>query len=243
MTINFDCLLKQSRQIYESPRIVQNFCTQQEIDFCLDIYDSSPVFEPASHNRATRKDYQMTDNKSDLCQMFWPKLQSIYPNQEIILDGGNFTTWHEPVIAHTDAYQLAYKPIEYFEQERLVMSFAVLVPLRTDTGQGKPYTVFFDQCLYGPANIEISQKDHNNIPGVGTIDHYTFKDFDHRDPYYHMISHNSDDKLYGLSVDRVLEWLPGSAIIWHRSQYHCSSIFQGFNSKTHMVFFLAFRYQ
>lgn len=222
---------------------MQNFCTQEEIDFCLDTYDRSPVFEPASHDRATRKDYQMTDTESDLYRMFWPKLQSLYPDQEIVIDGGNFTTWHKPVIAHTDAYQLAYKPQEYFEQEQLVMSFAVLVPLRTDTGQGEPCTVFFDQCLYGPANIEISQRDHDSIPGVGTIDHYTFKEFAHHDPYYPMISHNSDDKLYGLSVAKALAWPPRSAVIWHRSQYHCSSVFQGFNSKTHMVFFLAFRYR
>lgn len=238
----FEELCELSKELFFTPFNIKNFISVDELSFCLDVYDKSPVFEPASHARATRKDSQMNPatGPSKFKEMFLPKLSAIFDDKEIVCEGSNFTEWHKAVPVHTDGYQLLYSSKEDLEKNQEILGFAVLVPLRTDTGIGDPGTIMFDQTLYG-GGVNFNEnkshpKDNPTINDVSLVSNYTNKEFDKTDPNYQLISHLPDEMLYGLSINKVIKWHPGDAIVWHRSQFHCSSKFVGFNSKTHLIF-------
>ena len=235
MNKELENLLDISRSLANDTTSVDDFITPGEIDECIKIYNSLPVFAPASHNRATRKDYLMMDATNTVMrELFYPKLQKLFPNEELIIDGGNFTTWHVPVNPHTDGYQLEYKSIDDIVHEKNVLSYAVLVPLTTDTGKGLPHTVFFNQQFYGKSIVW-------NQTEFDLVDNFTNMPFDKNHPAYEKLNHVPDAVLHGLTVEKVLPWHPGSAIIWHRSRVHGSTKFVDFNNKLHLIFFLSFK--
>jgi len=165
MTTDYQILLEKSKSCYLPPHEIENFITKDELEFCINLYDELPVFQPASHERATRKDYLMHDEHDKRMQeMFLPKLQSINPNKKITIDGGNFTEWHQPVKIHTDGYQLGYKKIDDFVSSDAILGLAVLIPLKTDTGKGIPNTIFFDQTYFGE-NIDYGTLTKHKMAG------------------------------------------------------------------------------
>jgi len=237
MNEEFENLLTLSRSLNIDTASVANFLSQSEIDDCIKIYNELPVFAPSSHNRATRKDYLMTNQNgpSFMQNLFLPKLQKLFPNEELIIDGGNFTTWHVPVNPHSDGYQLEYKSMDDFVKQQSVLGPAVLVPLSTDTGKGVPHTVFFNQTLYGASTL------WNNKTKFNLVDNFTNQPFDKTNAEYEKLNHITDELLYGLSIEKILPWEIGSAIVWHRSRIHASTKFVDFNSKLHLIFFLNFK--
>lgn len=241
----FDELCKLSKDLYFEPFVIKEFITPEEHEFCLKTFDESVQFDPATHGKAIRKDSQMHADfgPSRFKDIFLPKLDSMFETKSTCV-GSNFTQWNSPVPIHTDGYQLPYVSVGETEQNEEILGFAVIVPLRTDTGKGNPTTVMFNQTLYGgggnfggPAH----PKDSEKITDLGLIEQYTNKAFDKTDPNYHYIDHLSDERLHGFSIDRVFNWNMRDAIVWHRSQFHCSSKFVGFNNKTHLVFLCNFK--
>lgn len=234
MTKTFQDLIEASKKIYRAPYEVKNFISSEELATCISIYNELPVFEPASHDRATRKDFLMyseTDNR--MKDIFLSKLQSLFPDNQVVIDGGNFTTWFKPVTIHTDGYQYEYKDPSTVIKNQEALGYAVLVPLSTDTGRGAPATAFFDQTLFGGA----LNKSNDFRSGDG-IDNFTSCEFDTDNPNYQYISHNPIEKLFGFTLNQVIPWQYGSAVIWHRAQFHCATNFVDFNSKLHLVFFI-----
>lgn len=241
----FEELCQLSQDLYFSPFKIKDFITPEQQEFCLGVYDESPIFEAASHERATRKDSQMHANygPSALKEIFLPKLEKIF-SHGINCDGSNFTEWHSPVSIHTDGYQLAYIDKEQVEANQDILGFVVLVPLRTNTGKGIPRTVMFNQKYYGSGvNIKAPghAKDSPVIDNVDLIEGYTHCAFDKQHPDYAFVDHLSDERLHGFSIDTVFEWHMRDALVWHRSQFHCSAKFNEFNSKTHLIFFCNFK--
>ncbi len=236
MNKEFENLLAVSRSLVSDTATVDGFITPGEIEDCIKIYNSLPVFAAATHNRATRKDYMMMDTTNTVMRdLFYPKLQKLFPNEELIIDGGNFTTWHVPVNPHTDGYQLEYKSVDDIVRDKSVLGYAVLVPLSTDTGKGLPHTVFFNQQLYGKNIV------WNKTADFELVDKFTNMPFDKTHPEYEKLNHLPDELLHGLTVEKVLPWQPGCAIIWHRSRVHGSTRFVDFNNKLHLIFFLCFK--
>jgi hypothetical protein len=236
MNNEFENLLAISRSFNSDTATVDNFISPSEVDDCIRIYNSLPVFAPATHNRATRKDYLMMDADNAIMRdLFYPKLQKLFPDEELIIDGGNFTTWHTPVNPHTDGYQLEYKSIDDIVHEKSVLGYAVLVPLSTDTGKGLPHTVFFNQKLYGKSIV------WNQTVDFEQVDNFTDTPFDKNHLEYEKLNHLPDALLHGLTIEKVLPWNPGCAIIWHRSRVHGSTKFVDFNNKLHLIFFLSFK--
>jgi hypothetical protein len=238
MNEKFENLLTLSRALNIDTTSIANFISQSEINDCIKIYNELPIFDPATYDRATRKDYLMTNQDNTFIHdLFLPKLQKLFPDTELLIDGGNFTTWHVPVNPHTDGYQLEYKSMDDFVKQQSVLGPAVLVPLSTDTGKGTPHTVFFNQTIYGPAAFsERWSQTHNNLG-----DNFTNQPFDKTDAEYEKLNHIPDELLYGLSIEKVLPWEMGSAIVWHRSRVHASTKFVDFNSKLHLIFFINFK--
>lgn len=234
MKKTFQELLELSATLAEHSRQIDDFISDSEHKILCDLYDQLPVFEPASHERATRKDHLMNHSSNKITQdIFLPKFQKLWPDQEIIVGGGNFTTWHSPVQPHTDNFQLQYMSIETIENSQEISGFALLVPLRTDTGEGHPHTITFNQFYHGPCTIELPNDaiNHTNQP------------FDKNSEHYPLLDHVPDQRLYGLSIDQIHPWKKNSAIIWHRAQYHCSGKFIGFNNKLHLIFLLNFKHK
>lgn len=237
MTKTFQQLTEASKESYCAPYEVKNFISTEELATCINIYNKLPVFEPATHNRATRKDFLMY-NKTDtrMKDIFLPKLQSLFPDKQIVVDGGNFTTWFTPVTLHTDGYQFEYKDTSTVTNNQEVLGYAVLVPLSTDTGKGVPATAFFNQTRFGGELNKI-----NDLHPDNGIDNFTSRDFDTSDPNYQCISHNPIEKLFGFTLDQIIPWEYGSAVVWHRAQFHCATNFVEFNSKLHLIFFVNFK--
>jgi hypothetical protein len=239
MTKHYHNLINDSKKEFVHPYEIPNFISQDEIKICQNIYSEMPVFSPASHERATRKDYLMhSDTDKRMQDIFMPKLQAITPDKQISIVGGNFTTWHKPVIIHTDGYQLRYNDITSVLKKQQVLGLAVLVPLGTDTNKGTPSTVFFEQQHFGE---ERNYSNHSEILKSGKdIENFTHQKFDTNNLNSHLLDHNSQEQLFGFSVEKVIPWKFGSAIVWHRAQFHCSSTFDQFNSKLHLIFFIDF---
>jgi len=239
MTKHYHDLIDDSRKGFVHPYEIPNFISQDELKICQDIYSELPVFSPASHERATRKDYLMhsaTDKRMQ--DIFMPKLQAITPDRQISVVGGNFTYWHKPVIIHTDGFQFKYNDISSVTKNQQVLGLAVLVPLGTDTNKGTPNTVFFEQQYYGE---ELNYTNSSDILKSGkNIENFTHREFDNNDSNGHLVDHTSQDRLFGFSIEKVIPWNFGSAIVWHRAQFHCSSTFDQFNSKLHLIFFIDF---
>jgi hypothetical protein len=232
-------LIKLSEQLFFHPHEITDFISEDELQTCIDIYDELPIFEPASHERATRKDYLMySETDKRIYNIFMPKLQAIFPDKQITIDGGNFTTWHKPVTMHTDGFQFEYKDLDSVVDNQQILGCAVLVPLKTDTGKGTPNTVFFEQTYIGKS-LNYASDSERMYSGLD-INNFTHREFDANDKNYDLISHIPLDKLSGYSIEKVMPWNFGSAIIWHRSQFHCASVFNGFNNKLHLLFFVNF---
>lgn len=229
-------LVDLSAKMDNNPFSVENFISTDEHQVLCNLYDELPVYAPATHNRATRKDYLMFDENIKTTQeIFLPKLQALWPDKEIVVDGGNFTEWHLPVSPHTDNYQLQYKDKPVIEENQEVSSYAVIVPLRTNTNKGQPNTVFFNQRFHGHSII------CGVDPGLENMIGYTNCPFDKNNEYYPLLDFVPDDRLFGLSVECVIPWVFRSAIVWPRSQVHCATKFQGYDSKLHLVFLINFK--
>lgn len=230
-------LLEESRNNYFSPYEARNFISQEEVNHCIEIYNELPIFEPASHARATRKDYLMYNEHDQRMQrIFLPKLKNLFPDKKIVIDGGNFTYWHQPVSLHTDGYQHDYIGVQEVVKHNRVLDAAVLVPLDTDTHLGSPRTIFYNQTFFGGGQNFAVQQPNDSIGK--SIDHFTFKDFEFDEESSSLLSHIPKENLYGFSVEKVIPWTTTSAVVWHRAQFHSAANFVGFNSKLHLIFFL-----
>lgn len=244
--VDYEILVQKSRSVYQDPKVIDNFIDSNELKTCIDVFNRLPVFAPATIERATRKEHLMVNSDNPVMRnIFSDKLSALFPNENVVVDGGNFTTWHSPVTIHTDGYQMIYKPKEEIEHNQDVLGFAVLVPLFTDTGNGVPKTVFFNQKLFGESILGpgIHSDTGETITETANINNYTNTAFDRSSCEPCLLDHIPDEHLHGFSIQKVVDWVPGSAVVWHRAQFHCAGSFQGYNSKTHLVFFLNFRLQ
>ena len=242
----YEARMAEADRYYQEPFMVEDFITQEQVQQFIDLYNKLPVIDGGSHHRATRKDNLMYHKSIKFTQdLFMPKLQALWPDKKIIVDGGNFTEWHEPVGLHTDGYQQKYStindlthilnPMESILESGKLPGYTILVPLKTDTGEGTPYTLTFDQRVHG-ANRNIG-----DAGDVNKIINYTNKPFDKTHPDYPKIDFHSDDILYGYSIQTAHPWKPGRAIVFSRGQFHSAAKFQSFNSKLHLLFFTSFQ--
>jgi hypothetical protein len=112
----------------------------------------------------------------------------------------------------------------------------VLIPLTTFGGVGS--TVYFDNYYHGDAAKFVSSEDpyknhkrdetknlttqDQRIHDYSVLENYTGHDFP-RDDYENYLNHIPYENLHGLKLDRVVEWQPGSAIVFDRNQLHAAS--------------------
>jgi hypothetical protein len=233
---SYQSLLDKSRNNYFLPYEIENFLSEEEVKYCIDIYNELPVSESASDNWVTRKDYLMHNEHDKRMQdLFYPKLQKFFPDQNLVVDGGNFSFWHRPSVNHTDGYHFFYYKVEDIVARNNVLGPVILIPLDTDTHLGTPNTVFFDQTFFG-GNQTVFRRIEDSFGA--NVDNFTFKEFEYTDETQKLLSHIPKEDLYGFSVKKAISWKYGNALVWHRAQFHSSSKFVEFNSKLHILFFL-----
>jgi hypothetical protein len=118
--------------------------------------------------------------------------------------------------------------------------------------------VLLEQCRQHPDSVvdfDVTDKfvadlEHlvevRSIVGVGTADHRTsdysqivnYKPGKKFDSAIHAqyISHIPIEDLHGLTLDRIVDWQPGSVIVFDRNQLHCAA--SGHNQKIGVSIFL-----
>lgn len=241
MAFTYDELLEKSKELYQPPQELTNFFTQEEIQQFNELYDSLPSCNLFTHARATRKDFLRVKEADAFNQLMLEKVQGLFPDQTITFDGGNFTEWHYPTPIHTDAHQyhVEQNDITRFVNNQQVLGYSLLIPMCTDTGKGTPSTIYFNQTSYGrsinPARVDTLS---DNPELVASINGYTDQPYtDDRTG----LEHVADSRLHGFTKMKTLDWNYGSAILWHRSQFHSGGNFsKEYNSKRHAILLFDF---
>lgn len=109
----------------------------------------------------------------------------------------------------------------------------IIIPLKCDRGS----TIFFDNYWYKDAakfvrgedvyaNVkdnakQITTKDQR-ITDYSNIVGFNNKPFDYK-LYNRYLTHIPYENLHGLTIDKIVTWVPGDVIIFDRNQLHCAS--------------------
>jgi hypothetical protein len=129
-----------------------------------------------------------------------------------------------------DGFQLHVDTQEQDDQSRNYK--IVIIPIDF---QGSAKTVFFDNHWLGPkAALRLPKANHDRLTdpgrGVGIARTITVKDLTNYDPnksfdqhtQQQHIGHVSLENLHGLTLDEIVEWRLGSAMVFDRTQLHCA---------------------
>jgi hypothetical protein len=241
----FKTLMDKSSNHYRDPWMVEDFISPEEVKKCIKLFDKVPIQIESTHERATRKDHLMYHEKIKVTQdLFSSKIKELFPGENVVVDGGCHTTWHAPTAIHTDGYQINYRHIpdvthiisskEKIVNDRKILGYTVLLPLELDGPGGTAHTTVFHQRFHG------ANQEPGNIEEVDNITNYTNQPFDKSHPDYPLLDYHKDEWLHGFTILKTFPWKPGRAIIFHRGQYHAAGKFQGYNTKTHLLFFVNF---
>jgi len=110
---------------------------------------------------------------------------------------------------------------------------AIIIPLQCDRGS----TIFFDNHWYKDAAKFTRSADpfehikdkpeqfvtkDQRITDYSEISNYNDTPFD-RQFYEQYLTHVPYENLHGLTVDSIVPWVPGDAIVFDRTQLHCAS--------------------
>jgi len=109
----------------------------------------------------------------------------------------------------------------------------IIIPLKCDRGS----TIFFNNYWYKDAakfvrsedpyaNVkdnakQITTKDQR-ITDYSNIVGFNNKPFDYK-LYNRYLTHIPYENLHGLTIDKIVPWVPGDVIIFDRNQLHCAS--------------------
>ena len=214
-----------------------NFLSNAELNQVIDFYNSLPVSTEYSSLKNQRKLMHYDNSDYPLMKsIIGPKLQDLFPRCTVV--NSTFTNWTTPVEVHTDAWQ----PNE--DQENQELGYAVLVPLQIKPETHIASTVIFDQYCDGPTNTleDIRAQESWNISefaNTNKIQNISNKELN-KDLHEQLLSHCDYAPIRNFSIQAIYNWIPGSAIIWHRKYYHSSTSFVDIDSKLHAIFLINF---
>lgn len=222
--------------------VIENFCTQEEVESILFYYDSLDESAEYSNKRAKRKN--MDYHNPDLAlikEIVGPKLQKYFTNSHV--SAGTFTNWVEHVELHTDSWQPD-------EDRSKKLGYSVLVPLRVIPENIETSTIIFNQWCKEEKSVSFkSYKDDAkwNIADYVHDDHSKYeilgKTEEKLDKNFHLkyLSHIDYDVVENFANPSRYVWKIGDAIVWNRRYFHTSEAFNPLLlSKLHMIFFVNF---
>jgi len=221
------------KETFSSPFSVDNFLNTEEIDYLEKIFDQADN----TNNFYQGKIYKNTGpitldlkyySEDIIISKILKKLKDHIGNFEITA-AFFFKTNYPHIIHNDDTHELpsnVYKgitlPLKIYPQE--IKKF--------------PKLCFFDQCYFhGPSKFFYGDKniptyynkqlyDYTEVENLSLdkIDDQLVKDY---------FSHMKPSWLTGLSLNSIVSWIPGNAIIFDSVRLHCASDFRklGINSK------------
>jgi hypothetical protein len=140
--------------------------------------------------------------------------------------GGSFVRTTVPFHVHTDTGKAEEMEETYFPFKN------VLIPLSNSTKTAPLYTVFFHQRSLGQAShfwkgekFAHQQPKYNfKVTDYTSLLNYTGTPLD-REVYERHLTHLPFENLFGLSVEKLIEWRIGDVIIFDCNQLHSSNDF------------------
>jgi hypothetical protein len=222
-------IIKIKSQI-EDPRSVENFLSQEETDYLVDLYEKFDNSNNLNLDKIKKNTGPVTlDIKPLLNDRV---ISSIVERikQEIgtfEMTAGFFFKTDYPHIIHND---------DTFELPDTVYK-AITIPLFLENFKGvHPKLCFFDQFYFhGPAKFF---KGSSDIPTYYNKQVYDYSNVENSAEYKFIdtdryFTHLKPQWLSGLSLNSALDWIPGSAIIFDSVRLHCASDFRnlGITSK------------
>lgn len=206
----------------EDPRVVENFLSQEEVNYLIDLYEQ---IDELSDRKIKKNTGPVT---LDIGPLLNDRIISLIMQRvkekigEFEMTAGFFFKTDYPHIIHND---------DTFELPDTVYK-AITIPLKV-YGQnlGYPSLCFFDQLYFhGPAKFF---KGEEFIPTYYNTQIYDYRDVcglkqDAVDEtlYKKYFTHLERSWLEGLSLHSVVKWMPTSAVIFDSVRLHCASDFR-----------------
>lgn len=213
------------------PRSVENFLSQKEVDYLVDIYEKADNVSDPFTGKIQKNTGPIT---LDIRPMLDDSIMSAIMKrleQEIgkfEMTTGLFFKTDFPHIIHND---------DTFELPDTVYK-AITLPLKIygENILGNPSLCFFNQMYFhGPAKFF---KDEDFVPTYYNKQIYDYRDIDSLDQgpfnevlYKKYFTHIKKTWLEGLTFHSAIEWIPTNAIIFDSVRLHCASDFRKQNIK------------
>ena len=211
------------KKLENSPRVIKNIFTKEEINGFLDLYKILPTTVHNKKQNVIKKRWLVEYGK-ELETLFYERLKNLigeFKYDNLKTDNGNdiyglFQESYNPIGLHIDGG---------FNFDDLIYKQS-LIPL-TSVGS----TVIFKNRFYGNStNFTIDEKElevkklnyGQNKRSSEHIGMYGEKSFD-KEIHRKFLSHEKIENLIGLEVDLIYEWELGSMLIFDRTSLHCSS--------------------
>ena len=211
------------KKLENSPRVIKNIFTKEEINRFLDLYKILPTTVHNKKQNVIKKRW-LVDYGKELETLFYERLKNLigeFKYDNLKTDSGNdiyglFQESYNPIGLHIDG-GFNFNDLIYKQS---------LIPL-TSVGS----TVIFKNRFYGNStNFTIDEKElevkklnyGQNKRSSEHIGMYGEKPFD-KEIHRKFLSHEKIENLIGLEVDLIYEWELGSMLIFDRTSLHCSS--------------------
>ena len=211
------------KKLENSPRVIKNIFTKEEINRFLDLYKILPTTVHNKKQNVIKKRW-LVDYGKELEALFYQRLKNLigeFKYDNLKTDNGNdiyglFQESYNPIGLHIDG-GFNFNDLIYKQS---------LIPL-TSIGS----TVIFKNRFYGNStNFTIDEKElevkklnyGQNKRSSEHIGMYGEKPFD-KEIHRKFLSHEKIENLIGLEVDLIYEWELGSMLIFDRTSLHCSS--------------------
>ena len=211
------------KKLENSPRVIKNIFTKEEINGFLDLYKILPTTVHNKKQNVIKKRWLVEYGK-ELETLFYERLKNLigeFKYDNLKTDNGNdiyglFQESYNPIGLHIDG-GFNFNDLIYKQS---------LIPL-TSVGS----TVIFKNRFYGNStNFTMDEKElevkklnyGQNKRSSEHIGMYGEKSFD-KEIHRKFLSHEKIENLIGLEVDLIYEWELGSMLIFDRTSLHCSS--------------------
>jgi hypothetical protein len=211
------------------PYSINNFLSLEDIDHLIELFESQKTQPNTVHKNTGPITLDINDYLYDTDPVMSKIIVKL--KEEIgefdITSSFFFTTDYPHVIHNDDTFEL---PDSVYK--------GITIPLKTYGSDKVPKLCFFDQLYFhGPAKFFNGDRD---LPTYYNKQVYEYSDVDGlvNTPLVDtdkLFTHLKSSWLKGLSLHSVLEWRPGSAIIFDSVRLHCASDFRQLNIQSKLA--------
>lgn len=223
-------MITRSSLLNTSPFEVKDFVSKSE----LEMLRADAVGSPGRENKKANIQCSFFDWPNKLKPLLIDRLRKILGRFDESQVEGNYFSTPYPYIAHVDTGKdLSVIPYK-----------VILIPLDISPGQNCG-TVFFHQRYHG-----LSANFSKGFPGFKTEynqDLFSYDEVENLNAdvpvndavYEKYLTHIPKSTLQGFTVEKIVDWQLGSAIVFDRCQIHCATDFRknGIVSKSGLSIF------